>query len=191
MMNDSDIEGWEAEHGFRIIGLIDMIEEGGWIPNKGSLHPYLYSKHDKQLVVSQEACDKYETSEIDAQVSVLKRYLTDAMTQMHDNDGIASKETRSTIRVSKGIMQKLGISWNRRVTFWDSASRELLDSLNAHEQFHQYVKTLYNNMIKDKEYIPLTKVHGKGMVKDGNDIIVPMQNHCYRIAREYHRQMEE
>tara|TARA_R110002167_G_scaffold226961_1_gene432171 strand:+ start:103 stop:663 length:561 start_codon:yes stop_codon:yes gene_type:complete len=155
--------------------LLDRICSNGWEVENDNKYPYLYTKADEHILVSQEAKGTYGTNGIDDMVGVLAQLLEQSL---RAND---SRESKRLTRLSRGMMRVLGISSSRRVQIWDNASPELIDSLNAHQEFFRRVELAYDEVISD-EHIPLMKNHGGGMVNAGWQISLKLHNHAHRQA---------
>jgi hypothetical protein len=164
--------------------ILKKIHRVGWKVDNGNKYPYLYTKADENLLVSQEADEIYGPTGIGDMVSVLEMLLNQSLIE-HD-----SKVSKRLTRLSRGIMKELGISSSRRKQIWDNASPELIDSLNAHQEFFAKVEQAYNEIIIDKEHIPLIKNHGGHMVEAGWQISLKLHNHAHRQAKGYLRRQK-
>ena len=161
--------------------ILGRIHNAGWKVADGSKYPYLYTKADENLLISQEANETYGDGGIDNMVGVLSQLLEQSI---RTND---SRDSKRLTKLSRGIMKVLGISSSRRSQIWDNACPALIESINAHQVFLSKVEEAYNNIIREPEHIPLIKNHGGNMVEAGWQISLKLHNHIHRQAKQYLR----
>lgn len=132
------------------------------------------------LYISKDARESFSDSEIHSQLDVLRMYVGDAISSLHDED---TKMLNKSLRVSRGILSRLGIKQKRLSIAWRYASDELLESLDAHQKFCGEVETLYNEMIMSKNHTPLMKRSGKNrVIESGGEIAHKLMNHFHRTG---------
>ena len=132
------------------------------------------------LYISKDARENFSDNEINSQLHVLRMYVGDAISALHDED---TKMLNKSLGVSRGILSRLGIKQKRLSIAWRYGSDELLESLDAHQKFCGKVETLYNEMIMSKNHTPLMKRSGKNRVIEcGGEIAHKLMNHFHRTG---------
>jgi len=139
-----------------------------------------YTGDMNTLYISKDARESFSDSEIHSQLHVLRMYVGDAISALHNED---IKMLNKSFRVSRGILSRLGIKQKRLSIAWRYASEELLESLDAHQKFCVEVETLYNKMIMSNNHTPLMKRSGKNrVIESGAEISQKLMNHFHRTG---------
>ena len=137
------------------------------------------------LYISKEADERYTEKEIKCQLSVLQMYVQDSINALHDED---MKSFRKSYRLSRGIINKLGIEQKKLSIHLKYAPTELLETLDAHQEFAELVGDLYDTRILRVGFIPLMKkrtVNGEqGFIKSGAEYAEKLMNHFHRTGLE-------
>lgn len=165
--------------------LLVRLERGDIAIRDSNIYPYIYTHADNRLIANGEKYLKYDDHEQHTQKEMLKIYLIETLSADDDRARVKS------FRLARGMMKRLGISYNRLSQIWDAAPEHLIVSLNEHQRFFSAVEDLYNNMILDEGHMPLIKNHGGSMVENGSDISRKMRTHTHRIAKNYLRSLNE
>ena len=163
--------------------ILNKIHREKWQIDKGDNYPYIYTKADQKLLISESAVEDYGETMIDNAIDFLESVLIKSLKEE------GTKDARRLTRLSRGIMKELGISSSRRKQIWDNAPPELIASLNAHQEFFDLVASAYDEIILDKLHMPLIKNHGGRMVIGGWQISKKMRYHTHRQAKAMIRRL--
>ena len=144
-----------------------------------------YTDDVYNLYISKEADERYSEEEIKCQLSVLQMYVHDSLNALHDED---MKSFRKSYKLSRGIINKLGIKQKKLSNHLKYAPSELLKSLDAHQAFAEKIALLYDGWVIDAGHQPLMKrrtVNGQqGFINSGAELAEKLMNHFHRTGLE-------
>lgn len=144
-----------------------------------------YTDDMYNLYISKQADERYSEDEIKCQLNVLHMYVSDSIKSLNDED---MKSFRKSYKLSRGIINKLGIKQKRINYHLKYAPPELLKSLDAHHEFAEIVGQLYDARVIKAGLQPLMKrrtVNGQqGFIDSGAEFAEKMMNRFHRTGLE-------
>lgn len=169
-------------------GLHDTLEKVSLVLNDectlridNNLPKYIDDKYN--LYISKVASERYGEDGIKTQLEVLRMYLHDSLDALHNED---IKSFKKSFRLSRGIVQKLGIKSKKLGWHLQNAPPELLKSLDAHQKWAEDIGLLYSVTIIDAGFMPLMKrrkYNGRqSFIESGAEMTEKLMNHFHRTG---------